>query len=298
MANKSMYYSLKIGAIVAKYIPRKIGLQVSYALGVFFGSMPTKSRKKIMSVQRRIAPELSTKSIKKRAAQVKGNYAQYWWDVFWMSSPRSLKQIGPIVRIEGNSFFEEVKKIRDDSNIGVIIALPHIGSWEIPGSYFSKIGFPPLVVAERLKPPELFELFTRTRTQAGMTVIAHDDSPSVKLLDALREKKMICLVSDRDIARRGIEVNFFGAKKSMPAGPASLAIKSGAPIIPACMYLTHNGDIEASFSRPILAANFEIADKADKIAAITQKLAEEFESMIAKAPTQWHVLKDEWKKDA
>lgn len=291
-----MYYSLKVGAQVAKFVPRKVGLKISYSLGTLYGSFPTRSNKNIIEVQRMISPSADSKQLKKRAAQVLGNYAQYWWDVFWMSSPRTIKQIEPIVRLEGENFFEEVKKISEESKVGAIIALPHIGSWEIPGSYLAKLGFPPVVVAERLKPPELFELFTKTRTQAGMTVVAHDDSPSVKLLEALKSQKMVCLVADRDLSRKGIEVEFFGAKKTMPAGPASLAIKTGAPIIPTCMYLTHNGDIEASFSRPILAKDFERETKAEQIQAITQQLANEFEIMIAKSPTQWHVLKSEWQK--
>ena len=162
-----MYYSLKVGAVVAKFVPRKVGLKVSYNIGAFYGSLPTKSRNNIVEVQKRISPSADSKKLNKRAAQVVGSYAQYWWDVFWMSSPRTIKQIESIVRIEGESFFEEVKKISEESDVGVIVALPHIGSWEIPGAYISKLGFEPVVVAERLKPPELFELFTRTRTLAG-----------------------------------------------------------------------------------------------------------------------------------
>ena len=62
--------------------------------------------------------------------------------------------------------------------------------------------------------------------------------------------------------------------------------------------MAHNGDIEASFTAPILASDFDdIKNKSEKIQAITQKIANEFETMISKSPTQWHVLKSEWQKD-
>ncbi len=292
-----MYYSLKVGGVVAKFIPRKVGLKISYFIGNLYGSMPTKSRANIIKVQSIVSPGAKPAQLKKLAGQVVGNYSQYWWDVFWMSTPRSVQQLEKIVRVEGESFFDEVKQFSENNGIGMIVVIPHVGSWEIPGAYLAHIGYPPVVVAERLTPPELFELFSRTRTQAGMTVIAHDDSPSAKLVHALEQQKMVCLVADRDLSRKGVVVNFFGKIKTMPPGPASLAIKTGAPIIPACMYTTHSGEIEVSFSEPIYVSEHHGATKNEKIQMITQKLADEFELMISKTPTQWHVLKSEWQEN-
>lgn len=290
-----MLYSLKVGAFLARIIPRRIGLRISFNFGYLFGLFPTKIQKRLIHIHERISPKMNTKQKKQRAASVIGSYAQYWWDVFWLSSPRSKSVVAKLVNIEGNKYYDDAVKESKQTGLGIIFALPHMGNWELAGSWLGAHDISPVVVAERLEPPELFELFTRTRTEAGMVVVAHDDHPTSKLLSALKEGKPICLVADRDISRKGQEVEFFGAKKTMPTGPAALCLKTGATILPVCVYLTRNGNIDVSFSEPIRPpAVTENDDRNQTIANMTQELAKIFETMISKDPTQWHVLSDEW----
>lgn len=291
MSNKSMLYSLKAGTFVAKIIPRKIGIKFASSVGYSFGLLPTNLRKKIEKIQLVISPELSSKEIKIRAAQVISSYSSYWWDVFWLSSKRKKSALDDILSIEGQLNYDSTIELAKELGTGIIAVLPHLGSWEIAGSWIAQNGFPPVVVAERLKLPELFEIFTRTRTQAGMTVVAHDDKPTAKLIKALREEKVICLVADRDISRRGIEVQFFSKTKTLPAGPASLALKTGAPILPLCTYLSHDGSITLSVEKVI---SVEDENGKKSIAQITEEIGQSLEKMISRDPSQWHVLSYEW----
>jgi len=292
MSNQVMYYSLKAGALLAKIIPRTIGIRVLGFVGYWFGRLPTNLHKKIYRIQKVLTPDVSTRILKRRAAQVISSYAQYWWDVFYLSSKRSADDINKILTTEGDAHYEEAKSIAKERNSGIIIVLPHIGSWEIAGAWIANHGYPPVVVAERLKPPELFELFTKTRTQAGMTVIAHDDEPTKKLLQALNEEKLVCLVADRDISKRGVEVEFFRKKKTLPAGPAALALKTDSPILPICTYLSYDGSVTLAFEKPILAKDTN--GESRNLEDIVQEVGKTMERQIAKDPSQWHVLSYEW----
>ena len=58
------------------------------------------------------------------------------------------------------------------------------------------------------------------------------------MLKALRSNEIVCLLCDRDIDRTGVEVEFFGERTTLPAGPATLSIRTGAPLLPAGCYFT------------------------------------------------------------
>jgi phosphatidylinositol dimannoside acyltransferase len=55
----------------------------------------------------------------------------------------------------------------------------------------------------------------------------------------------VCLLCDRDIPRNGVEVEFFGERTTMPAGPVTIAMRTGAPILPTAVYFTdrNNGHL-------------------------------------------------------
>ncbi len=283
-----MYYSLLVGAKIAIVIPRRLGHRIFGSLGFLFGLLPTKINNNLIRIHGLISPNASSKQLKERSAKVLSQYSKYWWDVFWLSSTRSKSTIDKIVDTEG---FEKIQAILENlkrENKGAIFVLPHIGSWEIAGAWVANQGYQPLVVAERLKPAELFELFTQTRSRVGMEVIPHDDKPSEKLLAGLNQGRIICLVSDRDMSRKGLEVDFFGKMKSFPAGPAVLSKKANVPIIPVCTYLSHNGKITLTFGDEIET------DNSHSVEEITQKMVRVFEEMILRDPQQWHVLQYEW----
>ena len=87
------------------------------------------------------------------------------------------------------------------------------------------IGLPALAVAEELQPRRVYDLFVELRNSIGMDVVGLSD-PNVgrKLAMALGENRMVALVADRDFTGRGVEVEMFGRKRSIPAGPALLSL--------------------------------------------------------------------------
>jgi len=178
---------------------------------------------------------------------------------------------------------------------GAILALPHLGSWEAGGGWLAASGYPMYPVVERLKPPKFFEWFLKLRQSVGLNVIPSDGDVTGVLADALGGNGVIVLPADRDLSGRGIEVNFFGEVTTMPAGPALLALRTGAALLPTCVFQRADGRTVGVVGPPL---TLPIRGKLrDDLAELTQRLAVEFEKFIREAPEQWHMFQPNWPSD-
>jgi len=173
---------------------------------------------------------------------------------------------------------------------GVVVALPHIGSWEWGGSVITAQGMPITVVAEELDPPALFEWFRRKRAAVGIKVEPLNAQASSTLLSVLRDGGLVGLLCDRDIQGGGIAVDFFGRRVTVPGGPATLALRSGAALLAAACYIGPGDDHYAVISRPIPAQRE--GRLRDDVERVSQAVTDELARLIRRAPEQWHVLED------
>ena len=112
-------------------------------------------------------------------------------------------------------------------------------------------GLPVSVAVETVEPPDLFEWFERFREQLGFQVVAVGPGAAATLLRALKEKHVVCLLSDRLVGQAsGVEVSFFGEGAMLPAGPATLALRSGAPVLPGAIYFGKGASSHRVVFRP------------------------------------------------
>jgi phosphatidylinositol dimannoside acyltransferase len=146
-----------------------------------------------------------------------------------------------------------------------------------------------------VEPPELFDWFVRTRTSLGMRVIALSPTAGGEVLRAVRNNEVVCLLCDRDLTGDGVEVEFFGERTTLPPGPAMLALRAGAPLLPAGCYFRPDGHHETHILPPVPAER--TGHIRDDVAAVTQQLAHRFEDLIREAPTHWHLLQPNWPSD-
>jgi KDO2-lipid IV(A) lauroyltransferase len=114
---------------------------------------------------------------------------------------------------------------------------------------------------------------------------------------ALRDNHVVCLLADRDLQGGGPEVDFFGERTTMPAGPAMLALRTGAPILPTAVYFTGRVDGHHAWVRPPLPAERRAERLRDDVDRITQDLARDLEVLIRRAPSQWHLFQPNWPSD-
>ncbi|MFD4367705.1 phosphatidylinositol mannoside acyltransferase [Rhodococcus sp. NPDC058521] len=216
------------------------------------------------------------------------SYARYWREAFRLPSmnlERTARDLDEL--IEGKEHIEQAMK----EGRGAILALPHSGNWDMAGVWCAQQWGGFATVAERLKPESLYQRFVSYREGLGFEIFplsGGENPPFVELSRRLRENTIVCLLGERDLASKGIPVTFFGEPTRMPAGPAKLAIDTGAALLPVHCWFTDDG------------WGFRVdppLDTTGGVAATTQLLAERFEANIAEHPADWHMLQPLWRSD-
>lgn len=218
------------------------------------------------------------------------NYGRYWVESFRLHRT-------PVERIDANlqiGGYEHLEASLQRGR-GTIVVMPHLGGWEAAAYWFTGIaGHPLTVVVEDIKPDGVRKFFLELREGLGMEVVALGDNPAKVVLQALGNNRIVCLLADRDIEGNGVEVEFFGEYTTVPAGPAVLALRTGASIIPLAIYF--DGDGHRAVVRPPLATHRQGSFRSD-VARVSQAVTDELAALIAAAPNQWHVLQPNWPAD-
>jgi KDO2-lipid IV(A) lauroyltransferase len=171
---------------------------------------------------------------------------------------------------------------------GVILALPHIGSWEWGGTFLADVGWPMTAVAERLEPPALFDWFAAKREQMGLGIVPLDDGAPGMLSKVLREGGVVGLLCDRDLQGNGLAVTLLGEPTTMPGGPAMLALRTGAALLCTAVYSGPGRDHHVVVTPAVDTERR--GSLRDDVARVTQLVADELGWLIRRAPEQWHVL--------
>jgi KDO2-lipid IV(A) lauroyltransferase len=214
------------------------------------------------------------------------SYLRYWCDTFRFPSWSSERLIVTTVCVNENFLRDPIAAER-----GCIVALPHAGNWDHAGAYFCATGIPLTTVAEHLKPEKLFRKFLEYRTAIGMEVLDLNSRSIAVLSQRLRAGKLVALVADRDLSKNGIPVEFFGNGAQMPAGPALLAIQTGADLITAYVKYEQVG-IRIIFEEAIKVP--ENGTIPEKTAAMTQVMADRFAKQLQVHTVDWHMLQRIW----
>jgi KDO2-lipid IV(A) lauroyltransferase len=216
-------------------------------------------------------------------------YARYWVEGARLgrTSPIEVEQH---TLVEGLNYLVEGMA----AGKGVIMALPHVGSWEYGGAFLATQGLPMTAVAERLEPPELFDFFVEQRATMGLTIVPLD-APASTISSTLRRGGLVGLLSDRDLVGNGIEVEFFGETTTMPAGAATLALRTGAQLVTGAVYSGPGRDHRAIVEPPLDTTRTGSLRR--DVARLTQSIATRFEGLIRRAPEQWHMFQPLWLAD-
>ena len=229
---RARYLTYRGLAVALQGTPRPIAAVVASAAGYAVSRAWRAKRPLVHSNLRRVlGPEAGEAAIGRLVTKAFCSYARYWVEAAQVAALRS-DEIESVFTIEGFERFRlEMARGR-----GVVIVLPHVGSWEYGGRWLAQQGYPMTTVGELLEPPELFAWFTSQRAALGLTVLPPGPDTTVRLLDTLRQGRVVGLLADRDLVGNGIEVELFGEKTTLPAGPALLALRSGAPLMTCAIY--------------------------------------------------------------
>ncbi len=291
MANARVGLFKTVGAL-AEALPERVDVWIASHLAASVGRRRNSSRANLRDnlvhalaahdASSTVAP--NNELVERFVDRAFSSYGQYWAESAKLPSIKRATIYERFRIAEGLEHLEESK----ERGLGTIIALPHIGSWEWGGSFMSQVGLAMTCVAEELEPPELFQWFRQKRESIGIRIEPLDDHAGTVLLQTLREGGTVGLLCDRDIQDNGIEVDFFAERVTIPAGPATLALRTGATLVAAACYMGPGEDHFAVVTPPI-AAQREGRLRQD-VTRVTQLVANELEGLIRRAPEQWHVL--------
>jgi lauroyl/myristoyl acyltransferase len=217
------------------------------------------------------------------------SYGRYWREAFrlpTMNLPALARRLHDTVLGQDNL------EAALAAGRGAVMALPHSGNWDMAGVWLAHTHGTFTTVTERLKPESLYRRFIGYRESLGFEVLPHSggDRPAFEVLcERLRANRAVCLMAERDLTRTGVEVDFFGEATRMPAGPAKLAIETGAALLPS--HCWNEGDGWRVWMQPALDCT------SGDVGAITQALADQFAKNIAAHPEDWHMLQPQWLAD-
>jgi phosphatidylinositol dimannoside acyltransferase len=167
---------------------------------------------------------------------------------------------------------------------GAVVALPHSGNWDLAGAWACVTGMPVTTVAEQLSDPD-YAAFVAFRRSLGLEVVSHRDPGALTaLIDAIHRRRVVCLLADRDLSGTGLAVSWRGRSITMPAGPAIVARRTGAALLPAVCQFTEGGMVI------IIGDPITHRQGRDGLAAMMQGVADFFADTIARQPEDWHMM--------
>jgi phosphatidylinositol dimannoside acyltransferase len=284
------YLALRAGAGLIGLLPAsaarslgRIGGRVWHATAKGRRAMAERHMRRVLGDEAQAVPA---------ARSVMKSYGRYYAEALWARG-RRVDELRSQTTVDG---LEQIIGAREEGR-GMIYGLPHVGNWEVaaPVSVAEKV--PVVAVAENLPNRRITDWFTEMRADFGIEVVLATGGTEVmrKLESALAANKAVALLADRDLKRRGVEVVFFGEKTTLPPGPATLALRTGAPLLPVASYYDGDNGYRVVI-RPAIPVPAE-GTRTEKVLSMTQALAVEMESLIRAAPQQWHLVQPNWPSD-
>jgi phosphatidylinositol dimannoside acyltransferase len=241
------------------------------------------------NLRRVVGPDLPEPELTELVRAGLRSYARYWLEAFRLPS-QSHEQRLRRFRLDGQEMLADAVA----AGTGAVVALPHAGNWDAAGAWVVANGWPLTTVAERLRPERLYERFVAFREGLGMKIIPLNGGqrPPLDLLEeALGKAHVVPLLADRDLSARGIEVDFFGGRTRMPAGPAILALRTGAPLFVVEMWYEPDAAC-GKLHGPLPLPTGGSLDQ--RVRVLTQRVADGLAAGIAAHPADWHMLQRLW----
>ncbi|WP_371551080.1 phosphatidylinositol mannoside acyltransferase [Streptomyces sp. NBC_00554] len=281
-----------LGWSTVKKLPEPVAVRLGRTIADIAWKKRGKGVRRLESNYARVVPDATPERLAELSRAGMRSYLRYWMESFRL--PAWSKE-----RVKTGFEVKDEHYLTDGiaSDKGVILALPHMGNWDLAGAWVTtKLETPFTTVAERLKPESLYDRFVAYREGLGMEVLPHSGGTAFGMLARrLRDGGLVCLVAERDLSASGVEVEFFGEATRMPAGPALLAQQTGALLLPVTLWYDDSPVMQGRIHPPVEVPG--TGTRAEKTSAMTQALADAFATGIAEHPEDWHMLQRLWLKD-
>jgi lauroyl/myristoyl acyltransferase len=275
------YLFFRIGYFMSTCLPARVGKAIVIFLSDVKYRFSPRDRRAVIANLLHILPPHEHDRIPELSREVFINFGKYLYEFFRFKYLKK-DDLGHFISIRGIEHVNEALR----RNKGVIILSAHMGNWELGGVLMSLIGYPMVAVALPHKHPWVNAFFNRQRERVGVIVVPSLGAAVRRIFTSLKENKLVALVGDRDFANAGIKVPFLGAQKTMPRGPAVLARRTGAAIVPAFV-IRQSDDTHVLEFQPSLPTDLGEEELIHAYTAVIER-------QIRRDPGQWLMFREFW----
>ena len=291
----SLRHRFEYGAVLAilamtRTLPRRMSLAGGAALGALFHRLHGSRRELAVANLRAAFPERSEAECRDILRATFAQLGRHIVD-FLCFDAMSLEQMLPLVDIEGH---EHVRRAAAGGR-GVMYFAGHFGSWELQIMVHALRYQPILMVARTLDNPLIEGLIERIRTRVGTRVLPRQGALR-ELLRELRRGGSVGMMIDQHIQdRSAVAVEFFGRPAATTSAIASLALHTGASIIPVFAVPLPGNRYRLIYEAPIVPPD---ADDPDPVRTYTQRCTHLLERYVRHDPHLWLWMHRRWRAPA
>jgi lauroyl/myristoyl acyltransferase len=183
-----------------------------------------------------------------------------------------------------------------DQGHGAIVVTPHFGNWDMAAAAAAARGLKVTAVTDHYGDEDLNRRVTAARERMGVNVVPLTPAAGRASLSALRRNEIVALVCDLAKDGRNVRVMLCGQQVMVPAGPAVMALRSGAPVVPImCRRLANNRYLlEVQPAIPFEPSG----DRDGDSQALAQAIMSRFEPELLRRPEQWYLFSPMWVGDS
>jgi KDO2-lipid IV(A) lauroyltransferase len=283
-----IYWTHVLASFAMRFIPvrmayRLVGWATPLVLQVFARGYVQRATRNMQQV---LGPNVDPGEARRITRAAFGNYARYMVDLVRLPhvNPGELRDS---IKIDGWEHVEAAFNLGK----GVVFATGHIGNWDLAGAAFAASGRPVSALVETLQPARWNERVQRTRVAAGVKAIPIESGVR-DMLTALRKREGLAVLVDRPLVSEGVPVTFFGRTTRVPGGAATLAIRTGSPVVPAALVRDPGGSgYLAHIGPPIVGDG---GDATADVQLVMQRIMSWLEGIIRVYPDQWFMFRQMW----
>ena len=286
------YYTWRLANAVLGRLP----LRASYAVATLLGALSfecwPRGRRNLLRNYARVLPGASRDEILRAGRGSLVNYCKYMVDFIRLPA---LSRDEARAACAGEGAFAAL----DDAlarGRGMVAVPMHFGNWDLGAAAVAARGYNATVVAETFADPRLDGMVFDARRKLGLHIIPMEHAgPS--LLRVLKRGGLLALLIDRPTPGEGVSVTFFGRTIDVPAGPARLALASGAMVTAVAFRRLRPGAPDVEILAEFIPPPPRSANREDDVRALTQQIISAHERFIHAYPEQWYMFREMWPRE-
>ncbi len=238
-----------------------------------------------------LAPDASEEVVDRVSRQCARNTGRYYADVVGMQRMDVRKFFENDLVLDGLDYVREAQA----AGHGVVLASAHYANPEFAVQGLAAAGIKVFALVEPLEPPELVRLMRSLRAVHGHEYEPVSFGAIKKAISWLRGGGVVAILIDRDIQRRGVEIEFCGCAAKFPTGAVDLAMRTGAVVLPGWVRREGGFKVRAVIGPPMPLVI--TGDAGRDLRVNTANLLARFEKHLQQDPGQWSVLDRIWPDD-